>query len=148
MGEEMKFYWELVQHDGTTLDVPPDLVATIKSRMEQKLVINTTSMAIPANQIKYFRKTSKVYTDQPLIESASQAFREPLLNEDGSIQAKWVKKPYTQREWAKLGSPGYRRLPDEDGMVIGAFKQPIHQIDVAECTTLTEDEISKVEHNT
>lgn len=143
----MNFYWELVQFDGTTLDVPPDLVDTVKKRMEQKLIINTTSMSIPSNQIKYFRKTSKPFHAQPVIEAVAQAFKEPLLNEDGSIQAKWVKKLITQREYAKLGSQGYKRLPDEEGMVVVAFRQPIHQIDVEKTSEITEDEIRQATQN-
>lgn len=141
-----EFYWELVQFDGTTLDVPPDLVAQVKSRMEQKLVINTSSMVIPANQVKYFRKTSKPFNPQPLLEDVSRAFKTPLLNEDGSIQYKWIKRLLTSREWAKLGSPAYRRLPDENGMVVVAFKQPTHQIDLQKTIELTEDEISKLQY--
>ncbi len=134
------FYWELAQRDGTLLDIPPNLVPEIKKRMDSGQVIHTNSMSIPISEVKYFRQTEKPYSTVPLIEAAARAFREPMYAQDGSIKVKWVKKEVPGRVFAKRYSqiPAYRKLDEEGGMVMVAFKLPIHQIDhslLQECTT-------------
>lgn len=136
-----EYYWELVQHDGTMLEIPPDKVDIIKRRMEQGQPINTTSMVIPVNQVKYFRRTSKPYNPQKLIEDVAQAFNEPVLSEDGTIQAKWVKKEVTQAEYLKYYTHGYRKLSEDGGMVTIAFRLAIHDIDVNKTPYLTDEEV-------
>lgn len=133
------FYWELVQHDGTRLEVPPTHVDEIKKRMDSGSIIHTNSMSIPINQIKYLRQTERLYNPRPMLEAAAQAFKEPLYAENGSIKARWVKKDVPQRVYNKKydAIPAYRKLGSGSGMVTVAFKLPIHQIDhniLQECT--------------
>lgn len=136
------FYWELIQHDGTRLEIPPNGVDVIKRRMEQGQVIHTAhSGSIPANQIKTFRPTEKPFTDMALLESASQAFNEPVYTEDG-ILARWVKKQVPQSKWDKYYAPtGYRKLHDMNGMVTVAFRLPVHQINQLVTPYCSSDEV-------
>jgi hypothetical protein len=143
MGE---YYWELVQRDGTTTEVPPDLVDVIKRRMANKEPINTKSAVIPFAQIEHFRKTSKPFNTQPLIEAAAQAFKEAIFNEDGSIQAQWVKKEVTQRDYDKKYVHGYRVLDKANNMVVIAFRLPTHLIDNSVVSYLSDNEIEKLQN--
>ena len=142
----MQFVWELVQHDGTTIDIPPSAVDVVKRRMESGEPINTSAMVIPANQIKAFRITERRYGQQPLLEAAAQAFNEPMYTDDGAILAKWVKKPVPQRDYAKLYSavPAYRKLATDGGMVVVAFILPIHEIDLDKVQECTESEVESL----
>lgn len=139
-----EFYWELVQHDGTRLEIPPGKdVETIKKRMQDGQPINTRSMVVPVNQIKFFRMTDRPFSTQPLLDAAAQAFNEPVLNDDGSIAVKWVKLHATQSKWEKFyaPSPGYKQLPSENGMAVVAFKKPIHEIDVSITPYCSDEEV-------
>lgn len=142
-----KYMWELVQHDGTTLDIPPDLVEVVKRRMGNKEAINTKTMVIPFNQIKFFRQTSRPFSTQPLLEEVAQVFHEPLMGDNNSIQSRWVKKHVTHGEYAKKYSFGYKRLEDEGGMIVVAFKLPTHLIDVSQTPYLTDEEMRKINNN-
>lgn len=145
--QEQQFIWELIQRDGTVLEIPPEAVATVKRRWEAGLPIHTRySGSIPPNQIAAFRPTDKIPSSQRLIEGAAQAFGEPVEatyeNGEKYIVARWCKKRVTQQKWEKYYAPsGYKRLAEENGMVTVAFRVPVHQINsdlVQECT---EDEI-------
>lgn len=129
----MNHYWELTLRDGTKVQIPPEGVEVVQRRWDQGRPISTRRQVIPPNQIVSFEQTSRVKTDVPLIEAAAQAFKEPMeeeVNGEIVIQARWVKKQVTQREWEKFYSAsGYKRLPDEGGMVVVAFRLPTHQID-------------------
>lgn len=125
----MEYLWELIQFDETRLEVPPQYVDTIKKRMESGQPINTNDMVIPTNQIKTFRKTSIPYGQSNLLEEVSQAFNEPQI-EDNSIMCRWVKKNVTQDSYNKRYSNlGYKRLEDDGGMVVIAWRKPVHTID-------------------
>lgn len=141
-----EFYWELIQFDGTRIDVPPSLVDTIKRRMASGEPINTKTMSIPANQIKTFRRSEKRFGEQNLIESASRAFKEPMITQDNTIVSKWVKKEVTNARYDSYYSkqPSYKRLASEAEMTTIAFRLPIHTIteEVDECN---EDEVLKLE---
>lgn len=143
----MEYLWELVQFDGTRLEVPPATVPIIKKRISEGQAINTKSMVIPVNQIKYFRQTDKPYTVQPLLESAAAAFNEPMVSADGSMQVRWVKRAVTRNKWEKHYSShtAYRKLQEEGNMVLVAFKLPVHQIDV-DVTTCTDEEIKTLDN--
>lgn len=140
-----EYYWALTLKDKTSIDIPPAMVPVVKRKITNRESINMRTRAVLYAEIESFVKTSKVYTEQALVEAASQAFREPLINEDGSIQAKWVKRSVTASDAARM--PHYKRLPDEDGMIVVAYRLPTHQIGV-ECTPLTESEIAQVQNNT
>lgn len=142
----MEFYWQIEQFDGTTVDIPPSAVTTIQKRWDDKQPIHLSSGSIPSNQIKAFRITSRQFGGQPLLESAAQAFKEPLITEDGSIAARWVKKQVTQREWNKhyAGISAYRKLDYDQSMVSVAFILPTHQIDMGKLSYCTAEEVQEL----
>lgn len=138
-----EFYWELIQHDGTRLEIPPSGVESIKRRMDNGQPIHTAhSGSIPSNQIKAFRPTEKPFSDQLLIEEVAQAFDEPIM-EGESVQARWVKKHVTQNKWEKFYSPsGYKILRQENGMVVVGFRVPTHLINPSVTPYCNEQEIT------
>ncbi len=138
----MEFYWELITRDGAKYDIPPDKVAIINRRMAAHDPINLTTATIPFAQVDTFRITEKPYNTQPLLDAASQAFNSEQLNGDGSIVSAWVKKKVTNDKWNRYygANPAYRKIGDEGGMVLVAFRLPIHEIDVNLVSYLTADE--------
>lgn len=124
------YYWELILFDGTTTLIPPAASDLIKKRWDDGQPIHLSTGSVPANQIKSFKPTDKPFTQTKLIEDVSQAFNEPLLNNDGSIVFRWVKKAVTREKYNKHYSnvPSYRFLND-DGMVTIAFRLPVHMIE-------------------
>ena len=143
----MDYYWELVQYDGTRIEVPPEAVPVVQRRWDNGEPIHTSDMTIPANQIKFFRKTSKRHSAQPLLEAAAQAFNEPVIDEaTNSIKARWVKKHVPQREYTKHYAqiPAYRKLGEDSGMIVVAFAQPVHMIDTNKVEYCTEEEIQQL----
>ena len=126
----MEFYWEIEQYDGTKVSIPPSAVATVKKRMDAKDPIHTSTGSIPANQIKTFRITERRYSNVPLLDSAAQAFNEPVYNESGAVMCRWVKKTVPQQMYQKHYSaiPAYRRLGEMNGMVVVAFRLAIQDI--------------------
>jgi hypothetical protein len=142
----MEYYWELLQFDGTVTQIPPNAVDTIKRRWDAGEPIHLSIGSIPANQIKAFRLTDKLYNSQPLIEEVAQAFKEPLLSEDGSIKARWVKKHVTNEKWNKHYSAihSYRHLGAENGMTIIAFKVPTHLIDYSMVQDCDDNDIKRL----
>lgn len=134
-----EYYWEIVKKDGTKVDIPPQAVEVVKRRWNEGQPIHTTSESIPANQIKDFRKTSRPH-GQPLLEAAAQAFKEPLINPDGSLAVTWVKVVVSPHEYQTYYSklPAYKKL----GKDMVAFRKPIHEItNEAYCT---EEEIRRL----
>ena len=129
----MQFYWELELFDGSKIEVDPQYVKSIQSKMDKNQPIHTSrSGSIPAHQVKSFRPTDKVVGQTKMIgEATAEAFNEPILNEAGdSVMCKWVKKAVTHRNWENHYSKiGYTRLDDENGMAVIAIFKPIHQID-------------------
>lgn len=132
----MNFYWEIIQFDGTVTEIPPEFVDIVRRKMERNEPISTTNMTIPANQIKTFRQTSKLFGQQNLLEGAAQAFNTPIMTEDKSMEMRFVKKPVTPAEWNKhySGIPAYEKLPNENGMIMVGFWLPTHQIDLTKVT--------------
>lgn len=127
----MNFWWELVTRDDTRIEIPPSAVEVVKRRMSSGEPVHTRTMTIPVNQITKFQITDKPFSDQLLLDSAAQAFNDPVYNDEGDIMVKWVKKTVTQDRWNKFysPSPGYKHLSDENGMIVTAFRLPIHLID-------------------
>lgn len=128
------YYWILKYGDYKdlkTVMIPPSAVETVKHRWDNGEPIHTTNGSIPANQIREFERSDRRYTEQPLLESAAQAFHEAIVNPDESVQTKWVKKNVTNNKWDKYYSanPAYRRLGEFNGMVSIAFQVPTHLID-------------------
>jgi len=146
-----EFYWELIQRDGTVIEMPPEAVAVVKRRWEAGQPIHTKHQgSIPPAQIVAFRPTDKLATQTPLLEEVAQAFNEPVVevreNGETVVIVRWVKKRVTQNRWEKFYSPSnYKRLGEEAGMVTIAWRQPIHQINSLEVQYCTEDEIRQLE---
>lgn len=147
-------YW-LLKLKGIEIDeirVKPENVEMVKSSWESGRIIHTPTRSIPASQIKDFVETDIPYIDETkqieagkLMEDAAKAFNEPMMNSDGSVIVKWVKKSVPSRMWQKYYAAisGYRLLSDDGSYTIVAFRQPVHQIndELQECT---EDDINKV----
>jgi hypothetical protein len=108
--------------------------------------INLKTMSIPANQIKSFRISERPFTDTLLIEEAAGVFGEPLHNPDGSMVCRWVKKGVTQDRWNKYYSPNvaYKKLGEENSMVIIAFRLPVHEINQLNTPYCTEQEVNRI----
>lgn len=121
----------------------PSAVEVIRRRWDAGEPIHFPDMTIPAHQIVEFRRTSRPY-GQPLLDAAAQAFNEEMTNPDGSIVFRWVKKNVTSREYNKSyrGLPAYRRLGEENGMVVVAWRLPVHEIDVRSMSYCDENEIN------
>lgn len=141
-----EYYWELITRDGSRFEVPPSAVPVVKRRMDNHDPINFKTASVPYAQIEHFRITDKVYTDQPLLDSVAQAFKEEQISETGDMQVRWVKKTVTQDKWNKYYSanPAYRLLAEEGGMSQIAFRVPVHQIDQQLTPYCTEEEVSKL----
>lgn len=139
------YYWELVEREGTVTKIPPDAVEVVKRRMEQGQPINLKTRSIPANQITSFHISEKPFSATPLIEQVAKAFNEPLINDEGEVQARWVKKLVPSNKWEKFYAPsGYKFLGEENGMVWVAFILPSHLIDATATPYCTSEEIAKL----
>lgn len=140
-----QYYWELTLRDGSKISIPPEGVEVVKRRWDNGQPIHTSRQVIPPGQIVGFEKTARRKTDVPLIEAAAHAFNEPMFanypNGEEYVVSKWVKMPVTPKEWEKYYSPHhYKRLPDDGGMVMVAFLQPVHQINPQKVSYCTEEE--------
>ena len=123
-------YWELILKDGESIDVRPEMATKVQKAIAERRPITTPTRSIVFSEIKDFRISDKPYSDQKLIEDAAQVFRDPIYNPDGSIQSCWVKRPVTKRKWDGFYRfhPSYRRLEEQESLVIIAFTSPLHQI--------------------
>lgn len=126
--------------------IPPDKVQVVKKRWDNGDPIHLTTGSIPADRIKSFRISGTPFTATPLLEAAAQAFNEPILNEDGSIVCRWVKRNIPSDKWNRHFSsiPAYKRLGDSGGMVVMAYKLPIHEVDVHTTSYCTDDEVVRL----
>lgn len=141
----MEWYWNLVLKDGTSIEVPPSAAPTIQKRMANKDAINLRTRSIPYSEIKGFEQSDKPFSAQPILSEVAQAFNEPIINPDGSVACQWVKKQVTQDRWHKHYANTYYKLADEGGMVVMAWFQPIHDIDVNKMTICTDEEAEKLD---
>lgn len=141
----MEYYWKLTQYDGTEVDLPPAIVPIIKRRMTSGEPINLKTATIPVNQIKSFRISERPFLDTPLLEEAAGVFGEPL-EQNGDMVVRWVKKMVPQDKWNKYYSPNvaYRKLGEENSMVIVAFRLPVHQINQMLTPYCTDAEVNKL----
>lgn len=138
----MEYYWELLTKEGVSIYIPPESVAKVNKHMADGTPIVTRSMTVPVDQVKAFRVTNKLYSSQPLLDAAAQAFKEPVYNDDGSIVCRWVKKSVTSREYATHFSkiPSYHKLSDNGAHVWVAMLSPVHDIDLNRVEYCTEEE--------
>lgn len=141
-----EYYWELVTKDDTVYQIPPAVVEVVQRRMGNKDPINLSTASIPFSEIKKFQQTDKPYGQQPLLEAAAQAFREPVYNPDGSMASRWVKKNVPNQQYTKHYShiPAYRSLGIENGMVVVAFRLPIHEINMEKVQYCTDNELTSL----
>lgn len=136
------FYWQLTLKDGTVFDVPPTAVSVIQKRIKNREPINLKSRTVLYAEIQHFQKSERRFSSQRLLDSAAQAFREPLINEDESIVSRWVKKEVSNDRWQKYYAPqGYKRLSGDSERTVIAFRLPVHQIDTAELSYCSDDDI-------
>lgn len=142
----MDYYWILEQRDGTKNYIPPEAVPIVKRRWENKLPINLDVGSIAPSQIVKFEKSDRPFTDQQLLEDVAQAFKEPIYNDDDSIQTTWVKTNVTRAKWDKHFSsiPGYRKLGDTGGLITIAFRVATHEVNRETTTPCTNDEIERL----
>lgn len=141
-----EFYWELKYGDfkePRSVMIAPDTVAALQRRWDNGQNIHLKTGTVPANQIRSFEITDKPFGEQRLIESAAQAFKEPIFHGD-AIEVKWVKQIVTRDKHARHYSqiPGYRYLGEDNGMAVIAFRKATHEIDPSVTPYCTEDEIN------
>lgn len=156
---KLEFYYELkygAWNDLKSVYVAPASVGVVQKRWDNGDPIHIPGRgSIPANQIRSFEVTGKVYGGtQKLLEDAAQAFGEPLYVEvdlgkgrtETQIQAKWVKKAVTTDQWQRHFSsiPGYNLLREESGMTLIAFRLPVHAIDSSRVQECTIDEVKQL----
>lgn len=138
------FYWTLTLKDGNEIQIPPTMVDKVKAKLVGGEPIVTKAATIMPLEVKSFRQSSQRYDQQLLIEAASAAFKEPMI-EGRTIKARWVKKPVTKAEWSRhlQAIPGYRLLDNgEDGMLWVAFVMPVHLIDPSKVEYCSENDIN------
>jgi len=144
--EEIEYYWKLEFKDGNSVLINPRYATEIKRQLKEERMLTTADWVRSISDIKSFEKTSQPLKTYKRIgaaeEAVARAFNEPILNDDGSVAAKWVKKPITKIEWTKyyMKQPSYKLLNDYEV----AFRLPTHLIDLTKCTELTEQEIDTI----
>lgn len=142
-------YWQLTLRGGDVISVKPDMVDTVRRKMDAGELIHTVTRSIPINEIKSFEETDTPFVDErrAMIEGAAQAFREPLVDETGAIEIKWVKKNIPMKTYMRHYSsiPSYRKLADDGNHIIVAFKLATHDIDYSLVTDCTDEEIKQLE---
>lgn len=138
----MEHYWLIELWDGETIRVKPSNVHVIQKKVASaEGAINTRERSIMVKNIKDFRETSEVYSDQQLLEAGARAFKEPLI-EDDAVMMVWVKKTVTHRDYSKYYShhSAYRKISETDGRVTIMWRQPTHLVDWERMQELTPDE--------
>lgn len=143
----MQFYWHIELYGGEIIKIKPENAQVIQELVaKQQGAITTPTRSIVVKDIKDFRLSDEPYSDQKLIEGVAQAFNEPRINKDGSIQSRWVKKSVPKRMWEKHYKyhEAYRALQEADSFIMIAFLQPVHQIDHARVQELSPIEELKV----
>ena len=146
--EHDNHYWELKTKDGASIQIPPSAVDIVKRRWDAGQPIHTTARTVPPRDIVSFEKSTKILSEVPLVEAAAQAFNEPIVSENG-IVARWVKKDVTQGEFNQFYSknPAYRKLKNDAGLVVVAFKLPVHLCDESKVQYCTNDDIMSLTNN-
>lgn len=150
-GAIMEYYWELILKDGEEIEIPPLAVEVVQRRLGNKDTINLKTRSIPFSEIKIFQQTSKPYGEQPLLDAAAQAFKDPIYVEtvsplgrkEEAIKGQFVKKKVTRREFNKYYAklPSYRKLEDNGNFIEVAWLMPVHEIDVSKMNYCTPDEV-------
>jgi len=140
------YYWEIETFDGTIVEIAPKNVDKVKQHLEDQTPIHTTNLSIPANQVKAFRRTERLFKPINLIKAVNDTFFKPELTPDGSIKASWVKKympkQIYERKFANI--PAYKLLSINGGLALVAFKLAEYQIDLDKVELCTVEEVNKL----
>lgn len=135
-------YWHLINYENEHIPVKPENVELVQKKLATgEGFIRTPTRSIAVRSIKDFVESDEPYTDQKLLEGASQAFNDPLITKDG-IKARIVKKSVPARKWNSYYShiPSYHFLSTNDTYVMMYFTLPVHLIDHEQVEELTEQE--------
>lgn len=148
----MEYYWELKYgdfRDPKSLMIPPSAVQSIQRRWDNNQPIHTSQGDVAPSQIKSFEPTDKPFNPPLLIAEVARAFNEPILDDDGDVVCKWVKKTMPTNLYTRYYamSHGYHKLGDQNGMTIVALFLPVHQIDPTVLQDCTEEEIRRLTNN-
>lgn len=139
----MNFYWNLILWDGETIKVKPENAELVQNKLSSgEGFIKTKTRSIAVKGVKDFVESSERFIDQKLLEGSAQAFDYAVLNPDGSVVYRWVKKSVTRREYTKYyaPTPAYKKIGENSNYVIVSWKQPVHLIDNQRMEELTQDE--------
>lgn len=145
-------YWHLELYSGEIIKVKPetDTIQTIQRLIaSQQGAITTPTRSIVIKDVRDFRLSDELYTDQKLLEDANTAVNQPTLTESGAIKARWVKKSVPARRWYSFFrfNPVYKLLDEAHDSVTLAFVLPVHLIDhnrVQELSPNDEIQLSKI----
>jgi hypothetical protein len=148
-----QYYWLLTLKDGEQIKVKPDAVEAIKQRYAKKEPLVTGQRVIPFSEMKDFGITSEIYNPRALNspnkleEDAARAFNEPMLNPDGSVICRWVKKDVPRNKWDNYYSKmtSYELVSQDDSWITMASFTPVHSINEQEWNDCTEDEVIRLE---
>lgn len=142
------YYWELAQYDGTVTPIPPEAVDAVKRRWDagQPIHLSKSGISIPASQIKSFRQSTRPANQPALLESAAAAFNEPVLNPDGSVVCRWVKKVVPQHQYKYYGAhAAYKKLAEDGATVTVAMFLPVETIDLNKVDYCSAEETAQLE---
>lgn len=149
----MSNYWELTLWDKQTVRVKPDNVGFVKDKLakgEGHIITSTRTIAV--KDIKAFEETevpetvAQLPTGSSILEQAAQAFKEPVITDDGAVATRAVKKLVPQKKWDTFYAynQNYRKLSEEDGKVLVGFYLPVEQINPYTVEPCTPEEIERM----
>lgn len=144
----MQYYWHIELYSGEIIRVKPDMVKFVQNKINQgDGSIPTPTRSIIVKDIRDFRMSDELYTDQKFIEGAATAFNEPQLNEEGAVLCRWVKKSVPRRQWDNYykNIPSYKLLASDDSYVTIGFKLPLHQLDYQKVVACEPLEVAALE---
>lgn len=152
MEDDPNLYWHIELYSGEIIKVKPDpaKIQHIQNLIaKQEGAITTPTRSIIVKDIKDFRVSDEMYTDQKLLEGAAQAFKEPVYvtyKENGieytAVKARYVKRSVPRRKWESYYSKisSYKLLSENDSYVMMTFVVPVHSIDHTKVQELTPEE--------
>lgn len=146
---DKNFFWLLTLKDGSTINIKPELVSIINTKIANRQDIVTPTRTIMSGEVMSFKMTDKLYSKQQLLDSVSQMFNTPVDSPEGGVYFRWIKRAVPNERWARHYShlPAYKRLQDDGSMITMAYKMPVHQVDVLSVSYCTDDEILKLERS-
>lgn len=138
--------WELKTKGGEVLEIPGTHADTVKRRWDAGQPIHTSGGSVDAKMIASFEPTSRQSGQLALQAEAAQVFGEAIATSDTSVEARWVKKAVTTKEFAKHYSniPAYHPLENNNGMVTIAFKLATHNVDPSNLQYCSQQEVQKL----